>query len=173
MIKIGEFHAKFCIINEDERYLEQKEVSCETKNIGCPMKIMIPTKIEPLKPPSDTIPHLSDSKQNTSRIKNILNESTEIKNNFEMNNKITIDKNTTNFTISKKNVLELLSNNNNNNNPDNSADYFVEKRYCTKCSLEQPLRCKHCSFCQRCVGTYDHHCAWIGTYSLEFLLNKP
>jgi len=28
--------------------------------------------------------------------------------------------------------------------------------------MEQPVRTKHCSFCQKCVASYDHHCFWIG-----------
>lgn len=45
----------------------------------------------------------------------------------------------------------------------NSEDiYYVEKRYCTVCNVEQPLRSKHCKDCQRCVAMYDHHCPWTG-----------
>lgn len=40
--------------------------------------------------------------------------------------------------------------------------YFAEKRYCTVCNVEQPLRSKHCKDCKRCVALYDHHCPWTG-----------
>ncbi len=40
--------------------------------------------------------------------------------------------------------------------------FHIEQKYCTKCSIEQPLRTKHCRSCNRCVATYDHHCPWIG-----------
>lgn len=51
---------------------------------------------------------------------------------------------------------------------------YVERRYCTVCGLDQPLRAKHCKDCNRCVAQYDHHCPWIGTFdtfisSLHFL----
>ena len=39
---------------------------------------------------------------------------------------------------------------------------YVERRYCTVCNFEQPLRSKHCKDCNKCVGQYDHHCPWIG-----------
>ncbi len=40
---------------------------------------------------------------------------------------------------------------------------YVERRYCTVCGFEQPLRAKHCRDCNRCVAQYDHHCPWLGT----------
>ncbi len=40
--------------------------------------------------------------------------------------------------------------------------YYIEKRYCTICNIEQPIRSKHCKDCQRCVAMYDHHCPWMG-----------
>ena len=40
--------------------------------------------------------------------------------------------------------------------------FYVEKRYCTVCNLEQPFRAKHCKHCDRCIARYDHHCPWIG-----------
>jgi hypothetical protein len=30
-------------------------------------------------------------------------------------------------------------------------------------ACDQPLRSKHCRFCDRCVPKYDHHCMLIGT----------
>lgn len=47
-------------------------------------------------------------------------------------------------------------------------DMYVEKRYCTICHIEQPLRAKHCIECNRCCVTYDHHCPWLGTCIAEY-----
>ena len=167
MIKIGEMNTKFCIFSEDETLIQPKEL---TKGLNNPFKLCIPTKIEPIKPPSDTLPQLSnDSKQNTSRLKNSMNETLEAKNLAGLMDLkvVTCEKNTTAVTISKKTFFESFVSKN--------TEYFVEKRYCTKCNLEQPLRCKHCVHCGRCVGTYDHHCAWIGynlfiTEFIKFLM---
>jgi len=41
--------------------------------------------------------------------------------------------------------------------------HYEEKRYCTVCNIEQPLRSKHCKDCKRCVALYDHHCPWTGS----------
>lgn len=40
--------------------------------------------------------------------------------------------------------------------------FYVEKRYCTVCNMEQPFRAKHCKDCDRCIARYDHHCPWLG-----------
>ncbi|CAH8612521.1 unnamed protein product [Dicrocoelium dendriticum] len=37
----------------------------------------------------------------------------------------------------------------------------VPVRFCRHCRLEQPLRCRHCPDCNRCVMKFDHHCPWI------------
>ena len=168
MLKFAEFNTKFCVLPEDEATIPIVEP--QPKSLNNPTKLGIPMKIEPLKPPTDTLPQISsDSKDNTSRLKNAsFNES--IDKNIGIEGKITtIEKNnTTAITFSKKTFFESVLNNVGNMNINiantNGAanDFFVEKRYCTKCNLEQPLRCKHCVFCERCVGTYDHHCAWIG-----------
>jgi hypothetical protein len=39
---------------------------------------------------------------------------------------------------------------------------IVERRYCTACNLEQPIRAKHCKDCKYCVALHDHHCPWLG-----------
>jgi hypothetical protein len=45
--------------------------------------------------------------------------------------------------------------------PDESSIH-IEVRFCTKCTIEQPLRAKHCRYCDVCVAVYDHHCPWMG-----------
>lgn len=39
---------------------------------------------------------------------------------------------------------------------------IIERRYCTACKIEQPIRAKHCKVCKSCVALHDHHCPWIG-----------
>ncbi|CAM0905776.1 unnamed protein product [Alopecurus aequalis] len=34
-------------------------------------------------------------------------------------------------------------------------------RYCYRCQNGKPPRCHHCSVCDRCVLTMDHHCVWV------------
>jgi len=43
-----------------------------------------------------------------------------------------------------------------------ALNHGEELRWCTICSLHQPLRTKHCKDCGRCVRTHDHHCPWLG-----------
>ncbi|KAH8741281.1 hypothetical protein FG386_000188 [Cryptosporidium ryanae] len=38
----------------------------------------------------------------------------------------------------------------------------VRLRFCDYCRMYQPLRTKHCSSCERCIRTHDHHCPWLG-----------
>ncbi|CAG9335970.1 ZDHHC12 [Blepharisma stoltei] len=39
---------------------------------------------------------------------------------------------------------------------------ITETRFCTVCTLEQPMRAKHCRDCDKCVALHDHHCPWLG-----------
>jgi len=45
---------------------------------------------------------------------------------------------------------------------DQPETLYIERRYCTACNIDQPLRSKHCKECHKCTAQYDHHCPWIG-----------
>jgi Uncharacterized protein containing DHHC-type Zn finger len=34
-------------------------------------------------------------------------------------------------------------------------------KFCDSCKFDKPLRCHHCSICEKCILDMDHHCPWI------------
>jgi len=37
-----------------------------------------------------------------------------------------------------------------------------QKRWCSKCQLEQTKGTAHCDICRCCIRGHDHHCPWMG-----------
>lgn len=87
---------------------------------------------------------------------------------FDLNETNRLDENMNCFKgVGQRFEIEI-ENNGNKEEKDQTELFFVEKRYCTVCNLEQPFRSKHCKDCDRCVAKYDHHCPWLGKFSLSF-----
>lgn len=40
-------------------------------------------------------------------------------------------------------------------------DIYKNEHLCHICRTRQPIRSRHCRFCERCVEEFDHHCIYL------------
>ena len=73
-----------------------------------------------------------------------------------LNNKYSI----VNSTLTNDSIINNIEKNEFKDNQNESLIIYESCKYCNNEFL--PLRTHHCSRCQKCIKSYDHHCGMIG-----------